>query len=476
VLQLEKAWQLQGNWVSGMNIILLSGGSGLRLWPLSNEQRSKQFVPFFKDENGQPASMLQNVWSQLCQRGLQNSAVIATAVGQQDLIREQLGRGVDLVLEPAKRDTFPAILLSVAYLYSHRGVQRDEPVAIMPVDSRVEDSFYDTLLRLPDALDSSGANIALMGVTPTFPSEKYGYILPKPVSKISSVLTIEKFYEKPNAHHAAEYMERGALWNCGVFCFKVGFLLDLLTKMGLPNTYEELLLVYSQLQSESFDRAVIEKEQRIAAVKYDGPWKDLGTWCTLTEEQIDPIAGKGYLGKGNNNVHIMNELDIPILAIGLTDIIIAANHEGILVSNKEASVHLKDALHHMKENSLLKDNSIELINHLEAQSRTIDRSAFADGTVVTTRKIHIKAGMEHSFVPLNDGKKQMVSWTIMHGDSRLSKNKETTLVSSGCSIVLEDSDYATLYALSTVDLMEIVTVTSEVAVTNAGTSNVSRVG
>ncbi|NHN32939.1 sugar phosphate nucleotidyltransferase [Paenibacillus agricola] len=444
-----------------MNIVLLSGGSGLRLWPLSNEQRSKQFVPFFKDENGHPASMLQNVWSQLSERGLHKSAVIATAVGQQELIREQLGRGIDLVLEPAKRDTFPAILLSVAYLYSHRGVSRDEPVAIMPVDSQVGGSFYDSLLKLPQALESTGANIALMGVKPTFPSEKYGYIVPKAISEVSSVASIEMFYEKPSAKEAAQYIERGALWNCGVFCFKVGYVLDLLAKMGLPNTYEELLLAYSHLESDSFDRVVTEKEERIAAIVYDGTWKDLGTWCTLTEELDDPVSGKGFIGKGNKNVHIMNELDIPIVAIGLSDIIIAANNEGILISNKEASVHLKDALLQMKEKSLLKEDSLALIDHTEPQVRTIDRSVFADGTIVTTRRIQLKAGMEKSFIPLEDGRKQIVSWTIIHGNSRLVKKKETKFASAGWNIVLEDSDHATLQALDTVDLMEIITVTGD---------------
>lgn len=437
-----------------MNIILLSGGSGVRLWPLSNEQRPKQFIPLIKDHSGQPKSMLQHVWSQLKHRNLHNSTVIATSVGQQALIHDQIGREVDLVLEPEKRDTFPAILLSVAYLYSHRGVSRDEPVAVMSVDSRVEDSFYDALINLPEALESTGANVALMGVKPTFPSRKYGYIVPEPDTEKLPIMTIERFYEKPNAQDAALYIERGALWNCGVFCFKVGFLLDLLASMGLPQTYEELLLVYSQLEIRSFDYAVVERERRIAALMYTGSWKDMGTWCTVAEELNDPIVGKGFLGKDNNQVQIVNELDIPIIAVGLSDIVIAASKEGILVSHRGSDAQLKEAVQLMKESLLPKSDSIE------THSRLVDRSVFADGTIVTTQRIHLKAGMERIFEPLMDGRRQIVSWTVMHGSSRVVKNKEGIVVSSGWNVTLENRDEAVIQALGPVDLLEITTITN----------------
>jgi mannose-1-phosphate guanylyltransferase len=437
-----------------MNIILLSGGSGVRLWPLSNEQRPKQFIPLIKDHSGQSKSMLQHVWSQLKHRNLHKSTVIATSVGQQALIHDQIGREVDLVLEPEKRDTFPAILLSVAYLYSHRGVSRDEPVAVMSVDSRVEDSFYDALLNLPEALESTGANVALMGVKPTFPSQKYGYIVPEPNTEKLPIMTIERFYEKPNAQDAAVYMERGALWNCGVFCFKVGFLLDLLASMGLPQTYEELLLVYSQLEIRSFDYAVVERERRIAALMYTGSWKDMGTWCTVAEELDDAIVGKGFLGKDNNQVQVVNELDIPIIAVGLSDIVIAASKEGILVSRKGFDAHLKEAVQLMKESLLPKSECAE------THSRLVDRSVFADGTIVTTQRIHLKAGMERAFEPLTDGRRQIVSWTMMHGSSRVVKNNEGVVVSSGWNVTLENCDEAVIQAIGSVDLLEITTITN----------------
>ncbi|MFD0680584.1 MULTISPECIES: sugar phosphate nucleotidyltransferase [unclassified Paenibacillus] len=326
-----------------MNIILLSGGSGTRLWPLSSEQRSKQFIPLFKKDSGGSMSMLQNVWSQLQERNLHRSTIISTSIRQRDQILEQLGREVDLVLEPEKRDTFPAILLSVAYLYSHRGISRDEVVAVMPVDTQVNGSFYDALQQLPKALAETGANVALIGVKPNHPSIKYGYMIPEK-SFDESVFTIKEFHEKPSSEEAARFIDQGALWNCGVFCFKAGFLLDMLASLGLPETYEELLLVYSDIEKRSFDYVVVEREKHIAAIAYDGPWKDLGSWCSLVEELDNPITGSGIISDDSQNVHIVNELEIPVAVVGLSDIIVAVSREGILITRKGASAGLKDVL------------------------------------------------------------------------------------------------------------------------------------
>jgi mannose-1-phosphate guanylyltransferase len=434
-----------------MNFILLSGGSGTRLWPLSNEQRPKQFLPVFKNEDGQSISMLQNLWGKLEKRGLQSSAIIATSASQRELVLEQLGRDVDLVLEPHRRDTFPAILLSVAYLYSHRCISRDEPVAVMPVDSSVDDSFYDVLLRLPEVLDEAEVNVALMGVRPTCPSGKYGYMIPNGSGGNSRFLTIREFHEKPARPDAIRYIEQGALWNCGVFCFRAGFLLDMLTSMGLPDTYEELLMAYSDLENQSFDYAVVEREERIGALVYEGPWRDLGTWCELTKELGDSVTGAGYIDEGSENVHIINELEKPVLVLGLSDVVVAASKEGILVTSKEASSRLKEALARMNG----KDDGLNTGD--EDQARTVDRSIFADGTVVTTRRIHLGAGRTRKLEPLQDDSQRSVTWTLLHGRFDVVINGEEPPGAASRSIVLENEDRAELHAIDPVDLIEVVT-------------------
>ncbi|WP_028551439.1 sugar phosphate nucleotidyltransferase [Paenibacillus sp. UNC451MF] len=434
-----------------MKLVLLSGGSGIRLWPLSNEQRPKQFIKLFNEPHQtEPVSMLQKVWSQLESRHLHRDAIIGAAVSQREHIREQLGRHVDLVLEPTKRDTFPAILLSVAYLYTHRGISHDETVIVLPVDGQVEDSFYDALIKLPEVLESSGANIALMGVKPTMPSEKYGYMLPEAGSLGGQTVAVRRFYEKPSASDAAKYIELGALWNCGVFCFKAGFLLDILKRMKLPDTYEELLLAYSELESRSFDYAVVEREQRITALVYEGPWKDLGTWSSLTEEISEALTGNGLISNSCSRVHIINELDAPVVVLGLTDVIVAASREGILITHKGEDGQLKDAL------SQLRKTARESETDSVSQSRDIDQCVLEDGIVVTTRRICLKVGMEMKRLKPADEYKQTVTWTIVSGSSRIIKNDEPFTLPTGGTIILNHRDTAVLQAMETVYVIEIV--------------------
>ncbi len=149
-----------------MKLILLSGGSGKRLWPLSNDSRSKQFLKVLKNNNDEMQSMVQRVWGQLKNLGIENDAVIATSKSQVDMINNQLGNDVPIIIEPERRDTFPAIALAASYLYSKEHVDLNEVVGVLPVDPYVENSFFERLLDLEKALSSSNADLGLMGVTP----------------------------------------------------------------------------------------------------------------------------------------------------------------------------------------------------------------------------------------------------------------------------------------------------------------------
>ena len=148
-----------------MRLILLSGGSGKRLWPLSNDARSKQFFKVLENDNGDRESMVQRVWGQLKTVGLAHSAVVATSRSQVDMIQSQLGESVKIVVEPERRDTYPAIALSAAYLYSVEHVSVNEVVAVLPVDAFVDVGFFQRIKELEDALIATEADLALVGVT-----------------------------------------------------------------------------------------------------------------------------------------------------------------------------------------------------------------------------------------------------------------------------------------------------------------------
>ncbi len=184
-----------------MKLILLSGGSGKRLWPLSNDSRSKQFLKVLKNENDEMQSMVQRVWGQLTSLGIENDAVIATSKSQVDMINSQLGNDVPIIIEPERRDTFPAIALAASYLYSKEHVDLDEVVGVLPVDPYVENSFFERLLDLEKALNSSNADLGLMGVTPTYPSEKYGYIVPDIEESTQELIQVSHFKEKPASRY-----------------------------------------------------------------------------------------------------------------------------------------------------------------------------------------------------------------------------------------------------------------------------------
>lgn len=321
-----------------MNIILLSGGSGKRLWPLSNDIRSKQFIKLFKTEQSGYESMIQRIYRQVKRVDGDAEVTIATAKSQVSSIINQLGDNIGISVEPCRKDTFPAIALAGMYLHDIKNVLEDETVVVCPVDPYVSDEYFESLKELDKILQNTDTNLVLMGIEPTYPSEKYGYIIPKSKDKFSDV---ETFKEKPDAKTAQIYIDKGALWNGGVFAFKLKYIVDKAHQLLDFKNYQDLYDKYESQEKISFDYAVAEKENSIKVMRFTGRWKDLGTWNTLTEEMSDQIIGKGILNETCENTNIINELNIPILCMGLKNIVVAASNEGILVSNKAQSSYIK---------------------------------------------------------------------------------------------------------------------------------------
>ncbi len=329
-----------------MHIILLSGGSGKRLWPLSNDIRSKQFIKFFRNADGSYESMLQRMYRQI--KGIDSgvSVTIATSATQIPEIEAQLGDGVGISVEPCRRDTFPAIALATAYLADVCGVGREETVVVCPVDPYVEHDYFEALSALAEEASKGLAKLTLMGMEPTFPSEKYGYIIPEDEARISDV---KCFKEKPTEEIARGYIAQGALWNGGVFAYKLGYMMDKAHELLDFKDYRDLYDKYAGLSKISFDYAVVEKEPEIRVMRFAGKWKDLGTWNSLVETMDEPVVGKAVLGDGCENVNVINKLDIPILCMGLKDIIVTASEDGILISTRGSSDGIKpyvDAIEH----------------------------------------------------------------------------------------------------------------------------------
>ena len=407
-----------------MNIILLSGGSGKRLWPLSNETRSKQFLRLLKNESGEKESMVQRVYRQIGEAGIRANIVIATGKTQIDPIRSQLGDAVDVVTEPARRDTFPAIALACAHLAYNRGLPLDEPVVIMPVDPYAEEGYFKTLIAMEDACRNDTADIVLMGIEPTYPSEKYGYIIPaerKESAGGQAYYAVSRFTEKPSLALAQELLQGGAYWNGGVFAVKLGYIMDIVNRSLEAASFEDVYRQFEKFERISFDYAVVEKADSIAMIPYNGKWKDLGTWNTLSEEMGVDSLGSVIMGENCENATVVNELGIPIVALGLKDVIVAASPDGILVSEKGASSYLKPYMNRLTERPMFEERRW-------GEYRVIDYVRYDNGIRSLTKHMTLRAGKAISY---QTHEERDEIWTVVSGEGEVVLDGDTQPVSAG---------------------------------------------
>lgn len=420
-----------------MNIVLLSGGSGKRLWPLSNDIRSKQFIKIFKKGDGGYESMLQRVYRQIKQVDPNANITIATSKAQVSAIRNQLGEDVGVSVEPCRRDTFPAIALAAAYLHDVTGISEEEPVVICPVDPYVEDDYFEAIGELGRQAAKGEANLVLMGIRPTYPSEKYGYIIPVHAEGISLVST---FKEKPDENTAREYIARGALWNGGVFACKLKYMLDKAHELIDFEDYADLFDKYGELSKISFDYAVVENEKKIQVMRYEGQWKDLGTWNTLTEAMEESSVGHAIIGNTCQNVNVINELNVPILTMGLADIIISASPEGILVSDKKQSSYIKPYVDEISQQVMFAEKSWGSFRVLDVENESM------------TIKVTLNPGCRMNY---HSHRNRDEVWTVICGKGRTVVDGMEQKVTVGDVVTMEAGCRHTVIADTRLKLIEV---------------------
>ena len=383
-----------------MHIILLSGGSGKRLWPLSNDIRSKQFIKIFRTPSGEYESMVQRVYRQLRSVDADASVTIATSKSQVSAIHNQLGENIGISVEPCRRDTFPAIALATAYLRDVKGVGLDEPIVVCPIDPYVNEDFFRALKQLAALAQAGTASLMLLGIDPTYPSEKYGYILP---TSPDAVARVETFREKPDAATAQKYLDQGGLWNGGVFAYKLGYVLKRAQALIDFDDYADMYNKYAALQKISFDYAVVEHEKDIAVLRFGGQWKDLGTWNTLTEAMEERAVGDVRMSADCENVHAINELGVPILAMGLKDVVISASPEGILVTDKGQSSYIKPYVDAIEQQIMFAEKSWGSYRVLDVGNESL------------TVKVTLNPGHRMNYHS-HDRRDEV--WTVIRGEGR----------------------------------------------------------
>ena len=428
-----------------MKLILLSGGSGKRLWPLSNDARSKQFLRVLDDGRGQKESMVQRIWRQLKEAGLDGDAYITATRAQAEMLELQLGQGVRVIAEPERRDTFPAIALSVLHLMELEKANPVETVLVMPVDAFVEEAFFNLFGKLDVMIQSSLADIGLIGAKPTYPSEKYGYVVPG-ARLDPDFHEVKQYVEKPKEEMARRLIdEHGALWNCGVFAFRPSYLLAILAERQYPARYGELRECYPSLPSISFDYEVLEKADRIGVVPYDGVWKDLGTWNTLTEELAEPVIGNAALDEESRGSHVINELGLPVKVLGISNAVVAVSPDGILVADKAATPRLKDLLDDGAGRPMYEERRW-------GWARVLDFTTNELGWEVLTKRICVQAGKALSY---QMHRQRSEIWTILSGSGEAVLDGAIRGIGPGDAVVIRPGVRHALRAFTPVELIEV---------------------
>ncbi|MFR2766188.1 MAG: sugar phosphate nucleotidyltransferase [Clostridium sp.] len=419
-----------------MNFILLSGGSGKRLWPLSNDVRARQFIKILQSEDGKYESMIQRVCRQIWKVDDNASITVSTSKAQVAAVHNQLEDKVNVCIEPSRRGTFSVIALTAAYLQYKKQLSMDDVVIICPIDPYVEDDYFTEVKKLEQII-KTGNNIALMGIKPVNASENYGYIIPKTSDIVSEV---HIFKEKPDVESAKEYLNSGALWNGGIFACRLGYLLEKAHEQIDFTDFEDLYDQYDKLKSVSFDRAVVEKEKNLVVLRYDGLWKDLSTWDALSAEMTEPVMGQALYNSACENLSVVNELNVPILCMGLKNVVVSASAEGILVSDKQQSQDIEPFVDSMNQQVMFAEKSWGDFRVLDVE----------DGSL--TVKISLNPGYRMNYHS-HDHRDEV--WTIISGTGRTIVDGMEEQVKPGDVITMEAGCKHTVIAETAMQIIEV---------------------
>jgi mannose-1-phosphate guanylyltransferase len=271
-------------------------------------------------------------------------------------------------------------------------------------------------------VEDNAAELVLMGIKPTYPSSKYGYVVPKAGSENNGNLYIvQRFTEKPDVSTAEALIAENAFWNGGVFAFKLGYLTDIVDKYIKADTFAEIRNRYGEFPKISFDYEVAEKAESVAVVSYEGEWKDLGTWNTLTDELKDHAIGNVIMDQTSENTHVVNELELPIMCIGAKDLVIAASPDGILISEKSKSETIKAYADKLSLRPMYEERRW-------GEYKIVDTIEFPDGHKALTKQLVVKAG---KYISYQIHSYRDETWTFVDGEGVLVIDGETRPVRRG---------------------------------------------
>ncbi|MET7244504.1 mannose-1-phosphate guanylyltransferase/mannose-6-phosphate isomerase [Methylobacterium sp. EM32] len=431
---------MQGDRVDLVHPVILCGGSGTRLWPASRESFPKQFIPLAEPLR----SSFQAAAARLSDPATFARPAVITANDARFLVAEQLAQGrieVDILLEPCRRDSAPAV--AVATL--HAAARDPEAlVLILPADHAIgDDAAFVAAVRAARAGARAG-HIMTLGIEPTHPSTAYGYIQPgHPLpgkAGEAGAHAVARFLEKPDAARAAGLIAEGALWNGGYFLFRADVMLAELEARA-PEVLEaaqeavataERDLDFVRLGAEAFarapqisiDYAVMERTDRAGVLPVGFPWSDIGTWGALweiAERDADGNALRGRVAVRNTrNSLVHGSGEILTTVVGLDDVVVVATDDAVLVTSRSTAPEVKGLVEDLRRRSAPEADAHRLMYRPWGSYQRIDI-----GARFQVKRITVKPGGRLS---LQKHHHRAEHWVVVRGTAEVTVDGVVRLV------------------------------------------------
>ena len=336
--------------------LIMAGGKGTRFWPLSTEDKPKQFLKLIGDK-----TMIQMTVERVLPIIPMDRIYICTGERYVDLIKEQVPNlpVENIIIEPEGRNTAPCITLSSLVI---KRKYKDATMVVLPSDHLIEneDRFRNIILKAEQYLNINNKGIVTLGMSPTRPETGYGYIKYDNNTNME-VLKVDRFVEKPDKETAEKYLKEGNyLWNGGMFLWKVNTILSEVKKY-IPNTYEVLSEIehvsdenlqelinnrYSKTDEISIDYAVLEKSNDIYVIKSDIGWDDIGTWMAMDryreKDNYENIYDENTISIDSRNSLEIGNSDKQVIMIGVDNIATIVSDDGIYIVKKSLLENIKD--------------------------------------------------------------------------------------------------------------------------------------